>query len=1706
MKRLITVLAAAVAVLTVSARVTDRQAFESGFADFVSSVANEDSSVLGDYASDQPTGISIFDIDGFGDHYLSLDTGDATLWRTNAAEAAYFDMVLKFVPTAAGDEPEPGAQDKVLVYMDADTNIVVISGTAAGNTTPTTNTVTVAGIEANEWVRLSISAKDGRFFVYVNGTSLDNTGYYSLSSDATIKEVGFSGSGALDNFVARTTDPFIISPAANVGAEGYASLEDAFDDYTTPTNITLNADAGTVNCNPVGYKIKKNGHSVTFATYGSVLSWNEGTPDADGYTTYTGVYFPRTETAGQDGTAGHPYEVADADDLVALQDYVLADSAARSLCFVQTADINMTGTTGFYGIGWFRSTDEYDSLPTGATKGQDIVFAGTYDGQGYTISNVQMVRHNYAGVFNCLEGTVKDLTVSNFYFTGSQGEQGCGIIGNAQGDALVENVISAGTAWGWDTVNRPGDVGHNSGGIACRAEGNATFRYCVNNATINSGARRLGGIVGFTGTTLDSKAVKIVCCTNNGDVTSSYEASKGRGVGGILASPETYDSKNANSGHTNTIICGCANFGTITASNTGNPSGAIVGTRKVGTNSTFVDAGGNTFLASANLVGDKGSNAYPVIGLAYALPSTIEGQAYLTTVAQDDLAAGNTYTLLADVTASATPVYTFDAAGTIAFNTNGFNFAGTVASVASLGVVGPVVVDSVLTYSAGVAAVDDVAYATFDAAVAALDGATDDYVTLLADVSVNMTAGDTLKVKIGTHTFSVNDTDVIVGYSTDENNVTTVTAAAIIATTTKNDVTTPYATLQAAIAAAVSGDTVTLVANSDEAVTIPAGKTILFVEGDGATFSGTFDGAGTVSMSAKPKATSASRFAQTWTGTFQVAWDEGDARFVFDDFGNANSTVEVVGTNGAFRAFPFNAWTGGDTPTINTKVSIAEGTTWTVANGNAHKTDSDWNITGTLSGARGCFKFGDIYFDGTPDYSDCLLKFDSSTDARTTLYRELAATTVNGAATTLVVGSVSGQRGVYLARATVAGVGYVTVADAIAAAESDCANTVVVLDGSSATFADWTYENGTYTYADRAFIGETGYPTLADALTAAGTEDEVTIGVVKAVKETVGIPAKVTVAVANGVAFNGTVSGAGTIVYTAEPSGTLAFNAWTGTVSLNYANIVSATDFAAVANARGIAGSWVEIGANGTASGYMNANLNPSLKVTGFMEFKNGSSTNSKTIPTLTGDGTVVFTANPSVYDSKETTNYGVTSLVNWNGVITNGSTKVTIGSIVSGSGKVAYKNKPESAPTIGEYWTGTFVADWTGSKNERFDINAYGNANSVVEVTKLAGGYVGGSNANVTVIPTVNVSGSMLIDNGYSGKFTTFSKLTGSGVFSTMNYSVNVTTLENFTGTFTPLDSYGLTISYIGLDSIPASGTKVVALGEGAIIRAINNTKVVVGGVEQDIQLEVIYGDDGYGIYVKPKIYEITFNANGGSVDPATTNYTADTAAFDLPIPTLANYTFLGWTNETIAVAFTNFVPGTTTALGDLTLYASWTENTPAPSVPIITPTNSTETAASYTLEQADDIVAAINGAKTTYIAAPEGIAGTEAAEAYSTKFAASKVLDEVSGKYKVVVELTPAATATLTTDAGDQAATLAGQLSTVAATSEATSVALTGAEPGFYYSVGYATTVGGDYNEGTRAMAGSDGTVALQIPAKSSGATAGFYKVLVNIAPKNE
>ncbi len=162
--------------------------------------------------------------------------------------------------------------------------------------------------------------------------------------------------------------------------------------------------------------------------------------------------------------------------------------------------------------------------------------------------------------------------------------------------------------------------------------------------------------------------------------------------------------------------------------------------------------------------------------------------------------------------------------------------------------------------------------------------------------------------------------------------------------------------------------------------------------------------------------------------------------------------------------------------------------------------------------------------------------------------------------------------------------------------------------------------------------------------------------------------------------------------------------------------------------------------------------------------------------------------------------------------------------------------------------WQGTFVADWAGAHGTRFEINSYGNANSVVEVTKLAGGYASDGSSNFVVTPTVNVSGTMTLGNGYSGTITTFTKLTGSGTVTFNTYTCDITTLDNFTGTLKPTDSYGTSIGTINLTSTPAFGAKVVTLGTGANIRSIGTTSVSVNNVaDSTIKLAVVAND---GIY----------------------------------------------------------------------------------------------------------------------------------------------------------------------------------------------------------------------------------------------------------------
>ena len=678
--------------------------------------------------------------------FLPLSGGNLQEGQT-FTDDTYVDALVQFTVTPYTDPVTPGENDKLMIYLKEytnsvgeveGTNLVVIGGycNQDGEFEPKEYYLTPnPEINPNTWHRLTVKAianyggledyKFPAFQVFLDGdknpcvfdspavkdTSVepwsegdfpeldDVTVVFSLkctgTTEATLQAVGFSGEGKVDDLMMTTVNPFAtvfdftfsydntkVSAVSYTIGETTYTYADTHTEIEEGTQITINSItyvdawmAGSIDA--VG--LSNGGANVYYITNNASLTI---TPEK---------FFPRTETAGQDGTAAHPYEVADAAALSALQKGVLAGKNLTGVNFVQTGDINMSGVTDFYGIGWFKSSDSYASLPPGLPSAStDRPFTGVYDGGGYKISNVRLVRHNYAGVFNCVEGTVKNLTVENLGFVDtSAGEWGCGIVGNAQGTAVLEYLTAATSAqdgfWG---DNAP----HNTAGIAARAEDSATIRYCVNNAAITASAKRLGGIISFTGTAgAASDVVSIIGCTNNGAL---YSSDGTRGVGGIIASPES-----ATAGSM-TLIKDCANFGELTVAS-GGYTGAIVGSMGVNANSTWQDDGGNTFLASANLVGTRGSNTKAIVGLAYALPTTINNADYLTTVAAADLAAGNTYTLLANVAASETPVFTLAAAGdTIAFDTvRGFTFAGTVDGDGYLTVT-PATVDTVTTYTA----------------------------------------------------------------------------------------------------------------------------------------------------------------------------------------------------------------------------------------------------------------------------------------------------------------------------------------------------------------------------------------------------------------------------------------------------------------------------------------------------------------------------------------------------------------------------------------------------------------------------------------------------------------------------------------------------------------------------------------------------------------------------------------------------------------------------------------------------------------------------------------------------------------------------------------------------------------------------------------------------------------------------------------------
>ncbi len=252
---------------------------------------------------------------------------------------------------------------------------------------------------------------------------------------------------------------------------------------------------------------------------------------------------PAEAFAGGSGTADDPYQIADAAQLALLGAKMTdesKDEGYSSAHYVLTADIELNDVENF--DNWGSEGPEYSWMPLGFED--DTEFAGVFDGDGHKISGLyinvnceESGKRGY-GLFCCVKGTVKNLSLENAYLEVSGMSCNVGAVAaDMWKNAAIENCSVDAVIKSYDGVY---------GGIVGRAAGGAewdmhdeenkvwteystisgcTFTGSITQIKDESGAY-LGGIVG-------SSHGNVQGCTSYGEIT--FNAVNIDSAGGIAA-------------------------------------------------------------------------------------------------------------------------------------------------------------------------------------------------------------------------------------------------------------------------------------------------------------------------------------------------------------------------------------------------------------------------------------------------------------------------------------------------------------------------------------------------------------------------------------------------------------------------------------------------------------------------------------------------------------------------------------------------------------------------------------------------------------------------------------------------------------------------------------------------------------------------------------------------------------------------------------------------------------------------------------------------------------------------------------------------------------------------------------------------------------------------------------------------------------------
>ena len=182
-----------------------------------------------------------------------------------------------------------------------------------------------------------------------------------------------------------------------------------------------------------------------------------------------------------EGTPDAPYLIATADDLDEFRDIVNGSGDYDGIANLNahaklTADIDLSQLTDEAQKSNWTPIGPYYSNP----------YTGTFDGCGYTISNLSINGEwNSAGLFGYVGGTVKNLTVS-----GSVTADSCSYAGGIAGTIYMNNSGSVENCVSHCNVSG----GDSNGGIVGYVYSGGTVKNCINYGTVSSTI--YGGVVG----------------------------------------------------------------------------------------------------------------------------------------------------------------------------------------------------------------------------------------------------------------------------------------------------------------------------------------------------------------------------------------------------------------------------------------------------------------------------------------------------------------------------------------------------------------------------------------------------------------------------------------------------------------------------------------------------------------------------------------------------------------------------------------------------------------------------------------------------------------------------------------------------------------------------------------------------------------------------------------------------------------------------------------------------------------------------------------------------------------------------------------------------------------------------------------------------------------------------------------------------------